>query len=782
MSLFSRFFRKAPPPSPAPEASPEPDTVRPEQSVPDRALMAAREEETLKAAIDGHDAQTVARLVVGGTSTKVRQLAAQAIEDPIQLRQLIKAVRGGNDKSVYKILARKRDVLLTQARELEQLQAEIGAVSTALERHSHRPYDPLFTPTLEQLQNRWKALAADADPEILQKVQHAIDRSREVIAQHIRQIEVEASRELAAANAAVEAQRLRDLEKEAAAIAAAERARILEADRKAQAERREAEALAFRQIGGWIRKAHGALHEGSTGRAAGLRRVIEEKLPGAPPLPPHLANQLQQLDAKLNELKDWKSFSVTPKRVELLEEMESLVGSTLDPATLAARIKSLREEWRTLSKGAGESLEADWQRFQEAAQKAYQPCHEYFEAQALVRQENLQRRRALLERLAAFEAQQNWEQPDWRTLITALRESKQEWRRHSPVDRAGGKALQERFDVLMASLQSRLDAEYARNVTEKKSLIERAQRLLASEDSRKAIDAVKELQQKWQAVGLVPRDADQQLWKEFRQHCDAAFEKRQQDFTDYTAGLEANRSKAVTLCEELEKIVVLSGPELLENAKQLPDLRVAFEAIGEFPRGGARELRARFERALERCDRAVAQQQARDAERSWTDLLDAADLVRAYRLAIARNADVAERDVLRRAAENYIAAVGGLPKGGLEAIKSELAREDGRDLTANETALRTLCIRAEILSDIPTPPEDQGLRRAYQVQRLIQNMGQGITADEAQLDTMVIEWIGVGPTEDATYTPLLERFKRCRQHRLTSGVRVQHDVRSAARR
>jgi len=105
-----------------------------------------------------------------------------------------------------------------------------------------------------------------------------------------------------------------------------------------------------------------------------LRRAIEEKLPSAPPLPAYLANQLQRLDTQLNELKDWKSFSVTPKRLELMEEMEALVGSTLEPPMLAERIKGLQEEWRTLSKGAGESLEADWQRFHEAAQKAYQPA------------------------------------------------------------------------------------------------------------------------------------------------------------------------------------------------------------------------------------------------------------------------------------------------------------------------------------------------------------------------------------------------------------------------
>jgi Domain of Unknown Function (DUF349) len=765
MSLFSRFFRKAPLRSSAPEKLPENAAAAdPGPSVPDHAFVAAREEEALRAAVDDHDAETIARLVVEGTSTKVRQLAAQAIEDPVRLRQLIRDVRGGNDKSVYKILTSKRDALLAQARRLEQLQAEISAVAAAIERHSHRPHDQQFSSTLQQLENRWRAVAANADPDVVQKIQQAIDRSREVIAQHLRQIALEASRELAAANAAATAQRLRDLEEKATAIAAAERAGIMEAQSKAQAEKQAREALALREIGGLVRRAHSALQAGSTGQAAGLRRMIEEKLPPAAPLPAYLSKPLQQLDMKLNELKDWKSFSVVPKRAELMEEMQSLIGATLDPVTLADRIKSLQKEWRTLSKGVGENLEADWQRFQEAAQKAYQPCHDHFEAQALARQGNLQRREALLDRLVAFEAEHNWEQPDWRTVITALRESRQQWRQHSPVDRVGGKASQEKFDALMLNLQSRLDAEYARNVRQRELLIERTRQLLASEDSRKAIDDVKDLQQKWQTVGPVPRDEDHRLWEEFRRHCDSVFQRRQQELADYTAGLEANKSKAIALCEDIEKVAGLSGPDLLESARNLADLRLAFEAIGEFPRGDARGLRGRFERAFERCEKAVAQQHARDAERSWTDLFDAANRVRAYRLAIARNADLADRELLLRAAQDYLASVGQWPKGGLEAIRYELAKEGDSDIAANELALRKLCIRAEILTDRPTAPEDQPLRREYQVQRLVQSMGQGITADETQLDTMAIEWLGVGPTDEATYMQLLQRFKRCRQY------------------
>jgi hypothetical protein len=73
-----------------------------------------------------------------------------------------------------------------------------------------------------------------------------------------------------------------------------------------------------------------------------------------------------------------------------------------------------------------------------------------------------------------------------------------------------------------------------------------------------------------------------------------------------------------------------------------------------------------------------------------------------------------------------------------------------------------LCIRAEVLTDTPTPSEDQALRREYQLQRLVKNMGQGLRIDETQLDAMAMEWVSTGPVEDAVYEPLLQRFRRCR--------------------
>ncbi len=122
-------------------------------------------------------------------------------------------------------------------------------------------------------------------PDIAEKTRQAIDRAREVVAQHLRQIAAEAARQLAAANAATQAQLQREQDEKAAAAAAAERAQVQEAERKAETEKHDAEAKALRQIGGLVRKAHGALAAGSSKTAAGLRRGIEDKLAHAPSLP-----------------------------------------------------------------------------------------------------------------------------------------------------------------------------------------------------------------------------------------------------------------------------------------------------------------------------------------------------------------------------------------------------------------------------------------------------------------------------------------------------------------
>lgn len=202
--------------------------------------------------------------------------------------------------------------------------------------------------------------------------------------------------------------------------------------------------------------------------------------------------------------------------------------------------------------------------------------------------------------------------------------------------------------------------------------------------------------------------------------------------------------------------------------KRLPELRAAFDALPELPKAQARQLRDRFDRALDRSRKALARQQAEDAERGWTDLLDASTHVRAYQMAVVRQADSGEIDSLKQMAETSLADAAHSPKKGIEALRASLSQSPTTDLTANELALKTLCIRAEILTDSPTPEADQALRREYQVKRLMQSMGQGAKPQEGELDSMTLEWLRVGPVDEQAHLPLVERFKACRKRALKS--------------
>ncbi len=696
-------------------------------------------------------------------------MAARSVTDPDQLRELIPATRHGKDKNVHRILTSRRDELLAEIRSTRQLQADLEETAAAITRHSERPYDATYPATLTQLEARWRTLAPQAQPDLQNDVTQHLRRAQDVVVHHRQALEAETERQRSAALASAEARRQQELEAQVAAAAAAEQAQKREAERLAlheaeQAQRAADEAKA-RDILGLLRQAQAALDQGGTARAARLRTSILERLPEAPALPAWFAHQLEQVDSRLTELQDWNTFRVVPKRAELVQQMQSLVGADIAPEELAQRIRRLRNEWRTLNRGAGEDPSDELQQFQEAAERAYEPCREHFARQAELRKENQERREALIERLTAFAAEQAGEQPNWRAINQAGFESRREWRQYAPVDQAVVKPLQARFHALVDELQARLDAEYARNVQAKRDLIARTAELLNLEDTRTAIDETRNLQRAWKTVGIVPRNLDNVLWDEFRKQCDAVFQRSSQESAAYAVALEANQVQATGVCEELERIAELTAEPLLSAVPQLDELCAQFESL-DLPRASVRALRQRFSRATDRCAEAVRKHRAAAARRGWTDGLAAAAQVRAYALATVQGRSPTECEALRASAASAIADLAHAPKPMRNILEQRIAAVAAgtvsADLAANEAALRLLCIRAELISGTTSPPEDMELRREYQMRRLVESMGSGERITPAALDDLALEWIAVGPVEAAVHDGLLARFERCR--------------------
>jgi len=770
MKLFSRLFRAPPPPAAAVEPPPPP----PEPAPP--AIDPEEQQQQLRAIESGSmDSVELMRLAVEGQTTRLRQAAASRIQDPASWQALLPRLRG-RDKAAYKLIKQRLDALLAEQRNVAQARSDAEALCAAIERLAAKPHDALFAPTLSVYTARWHALPADIDAAIRQRGRRALDRCQEVIAAHERElarIAAERATEQARTHA-LEAERLAQQQTadEQAAInaheqALAEQASAAEAEAEAQAlsEKQAADAQAHAQILGLIRLSGAALGRGDTRKAARFRQSIEAALPDSPTLPPHLVRSLEQLDARLNQLRQWKDYAAAPKRLELVEEVEALIGVDEPPESLLEHLRALRQEWRTINKGLAVEATAESERFERAYAAAFQPCQVWLTGQAAIRRNNLDARRQVLERVLAFEAGLDVEQPDHPLITRVLREAPQEWRSHAPVDRDAGRPLDAEFFGALDRLRAKVNAWHAANTSEKQALIARALQLTTSADLSRAIDEVKRLQAQWKTIGAVPHAQSQPMWEEFRAACNAVFERRQQELAQQSATLEQARSAAEDLCRQIEQASQEGPADRAGGEARLREWQEAFNAIGELPRNDARSLRERYQRAMARYEAQIAGLAQRARETAEAHVLTAAQHVRAWQRAVIRGD--ATRDQLKMAAEAFIADVPRWPsKGILQALRQSLARADSaaftdQDDAAREQALRRLCIRAEILSDTATPAEDAGLRREQEMQLLRQGLGQARQADARAWDAMRIEWLSLDAAEPAVHDELERRFMRC---------------------
>jgi DNA repair protein SbcC/Rad50 len=835
------------------------------------AALSAEPQRLERAVASSSDQDFLQRLVLEGPTARLRQVAAENIHDASRLKQLLKDVRN-KDKNVYKIIKRKCDAFQEQQKKQAELQATISSLCESIERHSRKPFDPLFTATLEHLSQQWASLASQAPPDIASRASQAIETARETITRQLQLLAKQAAQAGAIANAGAEQQAvLRDLRQllaslytitaedlpmlqertgaqlsqclerwqhtiaykapsrlDAAAVeelhAAATQViqvlltggtlqqqlqRLTEPDggndprndpqqmqqmlalsklasgvelpaviedarrtldelRQAQQQGQVQQATQLRDLGILIRKANGALNAGRSAQAGRMRRSIELSLRDLPPLPAALTAQLQRLDERLHELRDWQNYAVAPKRADLIQQMEELIGCGEEPTALADLIQKLQAEWKTVSRGSAGQDDEEFQRFHRAAQTAYQPCREYFEAQTKVREENLANRTALLERLRIFESSYDWGDADWKHVARVLREARQEWRSHSPTERAATKPVQDSFDTLLNTIQARLDAQLARNVERKKNLLAQAGKLLEEPDVARALEDLKQLQAAWKAVGLTPHQEDQAMWEEFRRQCDAIHARRQQQYEQQRFELDGNYTKAAALCEQAEALTTLSGAEVFEALKSVARLRDEFAAIDRLPGNSDQLLSTRLQRAGERIEANVERHRQWQEEQRWHALLEAGNLLRLWRLGVVENAT--DLEAREQAVRSFIDTPRQWPKGALQLLQTELQRSADTDLAANEQALRLLCIRAEILTNVATPLEDQTLRRNHQMQRLVAGAHQATEGEREQLDALLFAWVRVGASPTPVYEALLARLQRCRSGKETQGA------------
>ncbi len=474
-----------------------------------------------------------------------------------------------------------------------------------------------------------------------------------------------------------------------------------------------------------IADAETSLKNGQSREASKKLLKAERALTEIGSLPSQLEQRMKQLADTLAEQQDWQAFAVTPKKVALCESMEALIDSSLDPETQATRIRELQQQWKQLDAEDPVHDQQIWKRFKKAADRAYAPCSEFFAEQREIRSNNLILRQQICDELTAL---LDDPAPAARQL---LHSAKHRWRQASPVDRAPGKALQQRFNELTKALEEKTNEQGQAILAAKASLVEQSAQLLKQGNLQQAAESAKQLQQEWKNLGPAPRKAEQPLWQAFRENCNQVF--------------VALQNSTVTNVDE---------EALLQQLKSLQELPL--------PLSKMEASLNRVEKALANSALATQFQQAVATTQQFIQTQKRALMVFATEPfnALKENAQLCEQveDILLEGHSDtaYQLLTSGwqdlsqlpeLYQTGMLARRNTLLtlieQPERLDeiVTAQDPLLRELCIRMEILCQQPTPAEDQPLRMEYQLQRLQQALEQPDSYSLAAVQALEYEWL-----------------------------------------
>ncbi len=326
-----------------------------------------------------------------------------------------------------------------------------------------------------------------------------------------------------------------------------------------------------------VAEGHG---KASAGAAAALRnalkennRLVDEKL----------GNAAQAALAAAGELEGWQRWRADQLREELLIKAEGLLkrpeGHALGGRKMQDTLRQMRDQWKQTDQG-GVPNHALWKRFDEACNAAYQVVEAWLDKVKTDAVANKAQRQALIDEVKAWAADNlTAKDGDWKGFSRILHQFGDRWRDAGHLGEKAFAEMQPLWKEAIAQAAAPLENLQKASVDRRHAMVEEAKVLGAAPVLR--IDAVKALQQRWQAEAqAVPMDRkfEQKLWDAFRKPLDDAFNRKTEE-----------REKSASALSDRDRMV-LDAAKALDAANASGDaqkIRAAMTGLEAALRGQA---------------------------------------------------------------------------------------------------------------------------------------------------------------------------------------------------
>jgi len=195
-------------------------------------------------------------------------------------------------------------------------------------------------------------------------------------------------------------------------------------------------------------------------------------------------------------------------KTKIATEAETIAAGT-DWRHGVTRLRELLDEWKALPRLDKASDDELWHRFSSARTTYTRHRKQHFAELSSKREEAA----TVKERLAA-EAEALSSNTDWGPTSGRFRELMRQWKAAGPAPRevddklwARFRAAQDTFFGARDAIQAEENAEQTQNLAAKEALLVEIEAILPVKDAKTARDQLRDLLDRWDAIGKVPRDS-----------------------------------------------------------------------------------------------------------------------------------------------------------------------------------------------------------------------------------------------------------------------------------
>lgn len=292
------------------------------------------------------------------------------------------------------------------------------------------------------------------------------------------------------------------------------------------------------------------------------------------------------------------------KKLEILEELKTLINSEEMLKKTYDEFHNLQDRWKEIGQVPREEVNTLWQNYHFLIEKFFDKVKINKELKMLDLKKNLESKIELCEKVEELLVETSINKS-----FKALQEIRERWREIGPVPSDKNEEIWERFKTTTDQIEQRrreyyeqLREEQEKNLMAKTALVEKAEEILSKEhpsikEWNDSTVEMNDLLKLWKTIGGVPKAQNNAIWERFKTSLDEFFNSKNEQFQKLKDEQTNNYNLKIELCVQAEAIA--KRDDWKRATEELLKLQREWKETGPVPRKLSEKIWGRFRAA---CD------------------------------------------------------------------------------------------------------------------------------------------------------------------------------------